>query len=91
MGIFGSTYLLSRFTRARLDGDLRWLDVLGLSLLAGVGFTVSLLIGELAFEAGSPNEEQVKVGVLTGSVTAAVLAAVVLGSRNRAYRRMERA
>ncbi len=90
-GIFGTAYLLSRFTRADLDADLRWVDVLGVSLLAGVGFTVSLLIGDLAFDPGSPSEDQVKVGVLTGSVVAAGVAAVVLGLRNGVYRRIEEA
>ena len=91
LGIFGTAYMLSRFTRASLDAGLRWVDVLGVSMLAGVGFTVSLLIGDLAFDPGSPQEDQVKVGVLTGSVVAAVLAAAVLGSRNRAYRQIEEA
>ena len=53
VGVAGSTWLLARFTRAELDEDLAWVDVIGLSLLAGIGFTVSLLIGELAFGAGS--------------------------------------
>ena len=87
VGIFGATYLMARFTRASLDGNLRWIDVFGLSVLAGVGFTVSLLIGELAFGAGSLRDEHVKVGVLTGSVLAALLATAVLRTRNRAYRR----
>ena len=91
VGVFGTTYLLSRFTHANLDANLRWLDVLGVALLAGIGFTVSLLIGDLAFGAGSLPEEHVKVGVLTGSVLASVLAAVVLRARNRAYRRMHEA
>ncbi len=89
VGVFGSTWLLARFTRADLDEGLAWVDVAGLSLLAGIGFTVSLLIGELAFEPGSMHEEHVKVGVLTGSVLAALAAAVVLGARNRTYRRIE--
>ena len=87
IGIFGATYLMARFTRATLDRHLRWIDVFGLSVLAGVGFTVSLLIGELAFGAGSTRVEHVKVGVLTGSVLAALLAAAILRTRNRAYRR----
>lgn len=49
VGIFGTTYLMSRFTRATLDSGLAWLDVLGVALLGGIGFTVSLLIGDLAF------------------------------------------
>ena len=86
VGIFGSTYLMARFTRASLDTHLKWIDVLGLSVLAGIGFTVSLLIGELAFGSGSTRDEHVKVGVLTGSVLAALIAAVILRTRNRAYR-----
>ncbi len=87
VGIFGATYLMARFTRANLDRNLRWVDVLGLAMLAGVGFTVSLLIGELAFGAESARDDHVKIGVLTGSVLAALLAAAVLRTRNRAYRR----
>ena len=90
IGIFGTAYLLARLSRARLDSDLRWVDVLGVSLLAGVGFTVSLLIGDLAFGLGSTRDGYVKVGVLAGSVVASILAAIVLGLRNRAYRRIER-
>jgi NhaA family Na+:H+ antiporter len=91
IGVFGTTYLLARFTRAELDGELAWRDVLGVSLLAGIGFTVSLLIGELAFGFSTPDGDHVKVGVLVASITAAVLAAVVLLSRNRAYRRIHAA
>jgi NhaA family Na+:H+ antiporter len=88
LGVLGTTWLVSRFTRASLDDDLRWLDVAGLALLAGVGFTVSLLIGELAFGANSLRDEHVKVGVLTGSLLSAVLASVVLRTRNHAYKRL---
>ncbi len=88
VGVFGTTYLVSRLTRADLDPSLRWLDVLGVSLLAGIGFTVSLLIGDLAFGLGGVRDEHVKVAVLAGSVTASVLAAGLLRSRNRTYRRI---
>jgi NhaA family Na+:H+ antiporter len=88
VGITGSTWLLATFTRADLDDDLTWVDVFGMALLAGIGFTVSLLIGELAFGQGSATEEHVKVGVLVGSLTAALLASVVLRLRNRVYRRI---
>ena len=89
LGVFGGTYLFARFTKASLDEDLAWSDVLGLSLLAGVGFTVSLLIGELAFGLGSERDDHVRLGVLVGSVLAALLAAVVLRLRNQHYRRVE--
>jgi Na+:H+ antiporter, NhaA family len=89
VGVFGGTYLFARFTKASLDDDLAWSDVLGLSLLAGVGFTVSLLIGELAFGVGSARDDHVRLGVLLGSLTSAVLAAIVLRLRNRQYQRVE--
>ena len=88
VGVFGGTWLLTRFTRAELDDDLSWWDVLGLSLLAGIGFTVSLLVGELAFGAGSDRDDHVKLAVLMGSLVAALLASVVLRTRNRVYRRL---
>ena len=89
IGVLGATWLASRFTRADLDSDLTWLDVLGLSMLAGVGFTVSLLIGELAYGVGSATDEHVKIGVLAGSLVSALAASVVLRSRNRHYRLIE--
>ena len=88
IGVFGTTYLLARFTRADLDDGLTWRDVWGVSLLAGIGFTVSLLIGELAFGYGTADGDHVKIGVLVASLVSAVLAAVVLAGRNKAYRRI---
>lgn len=88
IGIFGGTWAIARFTRAELDDDLAWSDVFGLSLLAGIGFTVSLLIGELAFGDGSPNDQAVKIAVLSASVFAALCASVLLRARNLRYRRI---
>ncbi|MCX5582817.1 Na+/H+ antiporter NhaA [Streptomyces erythrochromogenes] len=87
LGIFVGTYLAARFTKAELNPDLAWADVLGLSVLAGIGFTVALLIGELAFP-GAAVGEHVKAAVLIASVTAAVLAGVLLRRRNTLYRRL---
>ncbi|MBG0816127.1 Na+/H+ antiporter NhaA [Planomonospora sp. ID82291] len=86
IGIMAATWATARFARADLDEGLAWVDMAGLSVLAGIGFTVSLLIGELAFGAGG--DEHVKVAVLAGSVTAALLATVILRLRNRVYRRI---
>ena len=88
VGILASTWLVARFTRASLDEGLGWVDVLGLAMLGGIGFTVSLLIGELAFGLGSERDDHVKIAVLTGSLAAALLATVVLRARDRAYRRI---
>lgn len=86
VGVLGTTYLLARFTRARLDEDLTWPDVLGVAQLAGIGFTVSLLVDELAFGEGSQTGRNVVAAILFGSLTSAVLASVLLGRRNRVYR-----
>jgi NhaA family Na+:H+ antiporter len=90
LGVFSTAFLLARFTRASLDDDLAWRDVLGVSLLAGIGFTVSLLIGQLAFGYGTVAGDDVKVGVLVGSAVAGVLASCLLVSRNADYRRIHR-
>ncbi|WP_431958794.1 Na+/H+ antiporter NhaA [Actinacidiphila sp. bgisy160] len=88
LGVIGGTWLAARFTRAALNPDLAWADVLAVATLAGIGFTVSLLIGELAFEGDQLLTEEVKAAVLLGSFIAAVLAAVLLKLRNAKYRRM---
>ncbi|WP_328399480.1 Na+/H+ antiporter NhaA [Streptomyces sp. NBC_00390] len=87
VGIFAGTYLAARFTRARLNPDLAWADVLALSVLAGIGFTVALLIGELAFP-DPADAESIKAAVLIGSLIAAGLAALLIKRRNRIYRRL---
>ena len=86
LGVFGTTRLIAAVTRADLDPSLRWIDVFGVAMLAGIGFTVSLLIGELAYGADPGRQSIVKVAVLTGSLLAALLAAAVLRARNRHYR-----
>jgi NhaA family Na+:H+ antiporter len=88
IGITAATWLVQRFTRAELADELSWSDVFGVAVLGGVGFTVSLLIGELAFGVGSPRDEHAKLGVLLGSVIAALAAAVLLRIRDRHYRRI---
>ncbi|MFD7995448.1 Na+/H+ antiporter NhaA [Streptomyces mexicanus] len=88
LGVFGGTWLTARFTRASLSEDLAWADVFALATLAGIGFTVSLLIGELAFEGDAVLTDEVKAAVLTGSVIAAALATVLLKIRNAKYRRL---
>ena len=87
LGIVASTFLLTRLTRAQLDPTIRWVDLAGVGLLAGIGFTVSLLVGELSFGLGSEAGDAAKVGILLASVLAALLASLVLVPRNRHHRR----
>ncbi|MDX2757154.1 Na+/H+ antiporter NhaA [Streptomyces europaeiscabiei] len=87
VGIFAGTYLAARFTRARLNPDLAWADVFALAVLAGIGFTVALLIGELAFT-DPADVEHIKAAVLLGSLIAAAVAALLIKRRNGIYRRL---
>lgn len=90
IGVLAATWLVARFTRATLDEGLSWVDVAGLAVLAGIGFTVSLLIGELAFAGDAAAQDGVKVAVLAGSLASAAVAAAVLRLRARAHRRVTR-
>jgi NhaA family Na+:H+ antiporter len=85
-GILGTTWVLTKATRASLDKSFKWVDVFGVSLLAGIGFTVSLLVAELSFGQGSLHDDHAKVGILAASLLAAALASIVLTTRNRQYR-----
>jgi NhaA family Na+:H+ antiporter len=87
VGIFLTTFALVALTRAVLDESVRWRDLIAIGCVGGVGFTVSLLIGELAFAPGSAHEEAIKAGVLFGSLGAAVAGSVLLTLRSRWYRR----
>ncbi len=86
VGVLGGTWLVARLTRAQLSEDLAWRDIAAVGLLAGIGFTVSLLISELAFEDQPAQLDLAKSAVLVGSVLAALLASLLLRSRSSYYR-----
>jgi NhaA family Na+:H+ antiporter len=89
VGVLTASWLLVRFSRVRLMPGVSWWDMVGLGFLTGIGFTVSLLIAELAFDSATTIEDA-RGGVLFGSLIAAGLAAVLLTARNRHYRRLGR-
>jgi len=72
IGIFGSIWLSVKLRLASLPSRTSWRHIYGLSCLTGIGFTMSLFIGSLAF-ASPVLLDQVKLGVLTGSITSALL------------------
>lgn len=83
VGVFGASWLLIRFADARLPTGASWLQFFGVCLLCGVGFTMSLFIGALAFESqGADYETQVKLGVLCGSILSGTAGTLVLLRRN---------
>jgi NhaA family Na+:H+ antiporter len=78
IGIFGAVWLS---VRLGLAGQLRgatWLQVYGVAVLCGIGFTMSLFIGTLAFPGQPALIEEAKIGILTGSFLSAILGFLLL-------------
>jgi Na+:H+ antiporter, NhaA family len=85
VGIFGFSWLTIRLTPAGRPSGLGWRDLAAVSMLGGVGFTVSLLIAELALADQGPLLDTVKAAVLLGSAAASLLGAAMLFRRGRAH------
>ncbi|GLW70117.1 Na(+)/H(+) antiporter NhaA 3 [Kitasatospora phosalacinea] len=88
VGIFGGTWLAARYTRATLNPQLTWSDMVALATVAGIGFTVSLLISDLAFPDDHHLAQLCKEAVLVGSLACAVVGSLLLKRRNRHYREL---
>ena len=86
LGIMGATWLITRTPAAELDPKIKWGDLLGVTMVAGIGFTVALLVAELSFGVESLLGEDAKIAILLASVLAAVLASIWLAPRNRRYK-----
>jgi Na+:H+ antiporter, NhaA family len=78
IGVFGAVWLAEKAGFAQRPGNARWMQVYGVALLCGVGFTMSLFIGLLAFSGSAELRDAAKVGVLAGSLVSAVLGYAVL-------------
>lgn len=79
VGVFGASWLLVRYAGAQLPAGADWRQFFGVCVLCGVGFTMSLFIGGLAFQGqGADYETQLKIGVLGGSLLAGVLGSMLL-------------
>ncbi len=78
IGVFGATWLAVKSGLVSMPRDATWLQVYGVSLLCGVGFTMSLFIGLLAFPGHADWVNEVKIGVLTGSILSAIAGLIVL-------------
>jgi len=88
IGVFGGSWLVTRLTRAELGEGLGWRDVAGMSMVAGVGFTVSLLVADLSFDGAE--REAAKTAVLAGSLLAGLAGAALLARRNRYHKEDQR-
>ena len=87
VGVLGTVLLVTRVPALGRTHTIRWADLVGVAFLAGIGFTVALLVGELSFGVGTVADDHVKVGVLTGSALSALLGAAVLAMRAASHRR----
>lgn len=72
IGVFGATWLAVKAGLAQMPQGTGWLHIYGVSLLCGIGFTMSLFIGALAFPDAPEFSDSVKVGVLGGSIVSAL-------------------
>lgn len=89
IGILAFAWLTATFTRASLSRGIAWRDIAAIGVLAGIGFTVALLIAELGFREEFVLLESAKAAILGASLIAATIAAFALLSRGRHYARMQ--
>lgn len=78
VGVFGLSVLAIRLGLAKKPEKSSWLQLYGVAVLCGIGFTMSLFIGNLAFAGSELLIDEVKVGVLAGSVLSALAGAIIL-------------
>lgn len=78
VGIFGSIWLAAKLRFATPPGGATWLQLYAVAMLCGIGFTMSLFIGGLAFPGNEELVDEVKIGVLSGSILSAVIGYTIL-------------
>ena len=77
IGVFGGAWLAIKLGLAKRPSGATWLHLYGVSLLCGIGFTMSLFIGALALDTESARQA-IKIGVLSGSIASALIGWLVL-------------
>jgi NhaA family Na+:H+ antiporter len=87
LGVFAAVWAAIRLRLAPMPEGASLPQIYGVALLCGIGFTMSLFIGLLAFPASAEAQAQVKIGVLLGSLMSAIIGALVLAMTGRAARR----
>jgi NhaA family Na+:H+ antiporter len=77
IGVFGAIWLTVKLKLAKMPDMTNWAQIYGIATVAGIGFTMSLFIGSLAFSSGV-YDAQIRLGVLIGSVASALVGYIIL-------------
>jgi len=86
LGVFGFSWLAIKLGISKLPQDVSWLQLYGVALLCGIGFTMSLFVGSLAFEQGGPDfAVDDRLGILLGSLASGLLGYGVLRFTGRTF------
>lgn len=83
IGITTATWLLVKSKKAELPDNVGWRHIIGVSFIAGIGFTMSLFIAELTFEPGSPYLDSAKIGIFVASIISAVIGMIILRTTSK--------
>jgi len=84
VGVFGLTWLAVKLRLAALPAEANWGQILGVAILCGIGFTMSLFVGSLAFEPGASDYAGMdRMGILTGSLFAALIGYAITAMTSR--------
>ncbi len=79
LGVFGFSWITIKLGISKLPEDITWTQLYGVAALCGIGFTMSLFVGSLAFEQGGPNYAiDDRLGILIGSIASGILGYLVL-------------
>ena len=83
-GVFIFSYLSIKFKFAEMPNNSNWMKLQGVGVLTGIGFTMSLFVGNLAFVESSEHMSGVKIGVLLGSLASTLFGyMIILFSKNK--------
>lgn len=85
--VFGTIFILVRLGLAHLPSQVSWRHIYGVALLCGIGFTISLFIGGLAFDGNPERVNAVKIGVFSGSLLSGLIGYAILRSGRKPQER----
>ena len=78
LGIFSAVWIAVKTGFAQMPDNASWMEIYGVAILCGIGFTMSLFIGGLAFPGNQLLIDEAKIGILTGSAISAIMGYIVL-------------